>query len=302
LTDEAEIEKVRTEIRRKLISIQRNALTNNEERGLDTLFLAAGFAMWPAQDGRKPYNAPALLLPAKIEQRGQGGEPSLQIVGEPQPNIVLHYILEQNHNLSIDPDALIEVSASDETDQGWQTDPEAAFAYLEREAGHVSRFQINRSFALGNFQFAKMAIVEDLRKNREQLIEHPIVAAIANHGPSREALGSLGEDIEPRSLDDVSPNDEHLVLDADSSQQAAIATICTGRSGVIQGPPGTGKSQTIANLIAELVGRGKRILFVAEKRAALDAVLKRLRGHRTWAPDSGPARGLDLAEGGHGPD
>lgn len=274
--DRDEAEKVRTEVRRKLVSIQRKALSNSEERGLDTLYLAAGFATWPASDGGRPYCAPALLLPAKIEQRGQGGALSLQLVGEPQANIVLHYVLEQNHHLTIDPEALIDASSS-ESDEGWKTNPEAAFQFLEREAESVEGFEIQRSYALGNFQFAKMAIVEDLRKHREELVAHPIVAAIANHAPSREALGSIGAEIEPASLDQTAASDEHLVLDADSSQQAAIATICTGRSGVIQGPPGTGKSQTIANLIGELVGRGKRILFVAEKRAALDAVLKRLQ-------------------------
>ena len=44
----------------------------------------------------------------------------------------------------------------------------------------------------------------------------------------------------------------------------------------MKGPPGTGKSQTIANLIATLAARRQRVLFVAEKRAAIDAVLKRL--------------------------
>ena len=77
------------------------------------------------------------------------------------------------------------------------------------------------------------------------------------------------------------------MLDADSSQQAAIASALAGRSGVIIGPPGTGKSQTIANLIAELAARGRRVLFVAEKRAALDVVLNRLqdRGLRHLALD-----------------
>jgi hypothetical protein len=49
------------------------------------------------------------------------------------------------------------------------------------------------------------------------------------------------------------------------------------RSFIIQGPPGTGKSQTITNLIADYAGRGKRVLFVCEKRAALDVVFSRLR-------------------------
>ena len=68
------------------------------------------------------------------------------------------------------------------------------------------------------------------------------------------------------------------MLDADSSQRGAIGAVLAGRSLVIHGPPGTGKSQTIANLIATLVARGRKVLFVAEKRAAIDAVLSRLKG------------------------
>ena len=70
--------------------------------------------------------------------------------------------------------------------------------------------------------------------------------------------------------------DEFLVLDADSSQNYAINAVLAGQSLIVKGPPGTGKSQTIANLIASLIARGKKVLFVAEKRAAIDAVTKRL--------------------------
>ena len=72
------------------------------------------------------------------------------------------------------------------------------------------------------------------------------------------------------------PADEFLVLDADSSQNYAINAVLAGQGLIIKGPPGTGKSQTIANLVSSLVARGKRVLFVAEKRAAIDAVTKRL--------------------------
>jgi hypothetical protein len=67
------------------------------------------------------------------------------------------------------------------------------------------------------------------------------------------------------------------VLDADASQNYAINSVLAGASLIIRGPPGTGKSQTISNLIATLAARGKKVLFVAEKRAAIDAVLKRLK-------------------------
>ena len=44
----------------------------------------------------------------------------------------------------------------------------------------------------------------------------------------------------------------------------------------MHGPPGTGKSQTITNMIANALYKGKRVLFVAEKMAALSVVQNRL--------------------------
>ena len=49
-----------------------------------------------------------------------------------------------------------------------------------------------------------------------------------------------------------------------------------GSNLVVQGPPGTGKSQTISNIIANALAVGKRVLFLAEKQAALEVVKRRL--------------------------
>src|SRR5206468_4471985 len=71
--------------------------------------------------------------------------------------------------------------------------------------------------------------------------------------------------------------DQHLIISCDATQASAVARARTGSSYIIQGPPGTGKSQTITNLIADYVAQGKRVLFVCEKRAAIDVVFHRLR-------------------------
>ena len=57
---------------------------------------------------------------------------------------------------------------------------------------------------------------------------------------------------------------------------AAVMEAGQGHSFILYGPPGTGKSQTITNLIANALFQGKRVLFVAEKMAALNVVQKRL--------------------------
>jgi predicted ATP-dependent serine protease len=69
------------------------------------------------------------------------------------------------------------------------------------------------------------------------------------------------------------PDNEFIVLDAGSSQQCAIANVLAGQNALIHGLPGTGKSRTIANIVATLAATGHRVLFVAEKRAGLEAVL-----------------------------
>ncbi len=52
---------------------------------------------------------------------------------------------------------------------------------------------------------------------------------------------------------------------------------------VIFGPPGTGKSQTIVNIITDSLVKGKRVLVVSQKKAALDVVFNRLGDLRSKA-------------------
>src|SRR5262249_43387879 len=84
---------------------------------------------------------------------------------------------------------------------------------------------------------------------------------------------------EEQELDAVQPPEKTFhILDADSSQRLCLEAVARGHSFVLQGPPGTGKSQTIANLIADCLANGKKVLFVSEKIAALEVVYNRLRG------------------------
>ena len=70
--------------------------------------------------------------------------------------------------------------------------------------------------------------------------------------------------------------DSYQILDADSSQQEAVLAANNGKDFIISGAPGTGKSQTIANIIAESLANKKKVLFVSEKKTALEVVKKRL--------------------------
>ena len=123
------------------------------------------------------------------------------------------------------------------------------------------------SLTLGNFNYRKMTLVRDYAK----LIE----TDLANR--AFDTVFSLSPKLPEESPPPLELGDQHLIISCDAAQASAIARARSGASYIIQGPPGTGKSQTITNLIADYVARGKRVLFVCEKRAAIDVVFHRLR-------------------------
>jgi predicted DNA-binding WGR domain protein len=143
------------------------------------------------------------------------------------------------------------------------------FALVEEAQGNPYAWELDLcALTLANFNYRKMTLVRDYAN----LIEHDT--------PS-QAFDRIFS-IEPRAVDaapppELPPSDQHLIIAADATQVGAIARARQGDSLIIQGPPGTGKSQTITNLIADYVARGKRVLFVCEKRAAIDVVFHRLR-------------------------
>ena len=74
----------------------------------------------------------------------------------------------------------------------------------------------------------------------------------------------------------VDTDEAYLPITADASQLRAINMAANDVSFVLHGPPGTGKSQTITAMIANALTKGKTVLFVAEKMAALEVVERRL--------------------------
>jgi predicted DNA-binding WGR domain protein len=140
---------------------------------------------------------------------------------------------------------------------------------LEESEGHRYAWDLDLTqVTLANFNYKKMSLVRDYT----QLLETP------EANPAFDRVFS----IEPRAVDTEAPPpiptaERWNVVASDATQNAAVSLARSARSFIIQGPPGTGKSQTITNLIADYAGRGKRVLFVCEKRAALDVVFSRLR-------------------------
>ncbi|MEO3858868.1 AAA domain-containing protein [Acrocarpospora sp. B8E8] len=243
---------VRADAIRRVQAIHRKARELLEERGIRAGYLATGMARWD-ELFLEPA-APVLLRGLTITPtRARHDDFELALDDEEELNPVLVHKLATMYGAAVTSTGDLARAA---------------------ELAEIPGFEILPRQVIGTFTYAKLPMVRDMQAAGELLADSDIVAAIAGDPEAQELL--LATDTFP-AIDDT-PESDYSVLDADSSQRSAIDAVLAGRSLVIHGPPGTGKSQTIANLIAALVARGRKILFVAEKRAAIDAVLSRLKG------------------------
>src|SRR6266540_4365796 len=218
--------------------------------------------------------APVLLRLANLAPRGGAGEDfDLSLPGEWEINPTLLHLLDVDHGVKVEAEDLLELLDEDVE----PPDASAVFERLTKAASSVAGFAISDRFVLGNFSYAKLPMVKDLESATEALVQNELICAIAGDEAARDAVRSRHPAVSLDEPDHTPVADEFLVLDADASQSYVINAVVKGADLVVEGPPGTGKSQTIANLIATLAARGQRVLFVAEKRAAIDAVLDRLR-------------------------
>ncbi|MEM9311790.1 MAG: DUF4011 domain-containing protein, partial [Pseudomonadota bacterium] len=121
---------------------------------------------------------------------------------------------------------------------------------------------------LAHFNYRKMSLVRDYAS---------LIAETGDQASFDRLFSIAPRDVDTQVPEPLAMREQWNVVPSDATQDAAVAMARSGDSFIIQGPPGTGKSQTITNLIADFAARGKRVLFVCEKRAALDVVFNRLR-------------------------
>ena len=254
------------ELQKRLYYINNQAKTMLQEQGYNILYLAIGFLEW--KDKSKPRqknNAPLVLIPVSMERKKVGESFNLEWTGEDiQTNISLKAkLLEGGIEL---PD--FEFKKYGEVIDHY-------LASVKRAVSRMDGWDVNSNVALGFFSFTKFVMYNDLNpeawEENVDLTKNELIQAIFN--PAKNDQESFKEEeIDSR----LEYQNMYQVLDADSSQIAAIQDVKAGRNLVVEGPPGTGKSQTIVNLIAELLAEGKSVLFVSEKMAALDVVKDRL--------------------------
>lgn len=256
-------------LERLLLNTYYTARSTIEEQGVNTLYLALGMLRWfESAASEEERSAPLILVPVSLDRASARSRFRIRYTGE-----------ELGDNLSLQAklraEFRVELPALPPAED---LEPERYFEQVAEAVREQDRWHVDRqAIHLGFFWFTKLLMYEDLDPARwpgeEALDQHPVMSDLLGDGfadhPSPFPDGVL--------LDEkIDPADLHQIRNADSSQTLAILDVQAGRNLVVQGPPGTGKSQTISNLIAESMARGRRVLFVAEKMAALDVVKRRL--------------------------
>jgi very-short-patch-repair endonuclease len=257
--------------------IAEDARLSEQESGLSTLFLAFGFLEWSEhQNSEKRLFAPLLLLPVKLDKRktlrGKSVFSLSATADTADANLSLQKKLELDFGI-----AFPELSVETQDQHG----VEGYFEHVREAIADQNQWRVRRWLTLGHFAFGRFAMYADLAADSwpEHPSKHSLVGAVIR---GTEITGDGGESLltppADYSIDDpqIEAIAPILVHDADASQHSALVDVMKDRNLVIQGPPGTGKSQTITNIISNLLAAGKTVLFLAEKQAALEVVKRRL--------------------------
>lgn len=263
-------------LQRRLFDLHNEARTIIEEQGVNILYLAIGYLKWvDTSNANTERAAPLLLVPIDLVRGSVSDRFAIKWREEDfQDNLSLAEKLDIEFGVTL---PLLDNDGNDSFDLN------AYFTRVEKAIENMPDWSVEKdSMCIGFFSFAKFLMYKDL----------DAASWPESHSPLRHSLirQFLLSDIE--SSDDGETNtwargteklDERIpverldhVVDADSSQTVAIELVREGKNLVIQGPPGTGKSQTIMNIISTAVLDGKKVLFLAEKLAALDVVKQRL--------------------------
>lgn len=251
-----------------LIYIHKNAKQAIEENGSSTLYLAVGLLKW--FDRKTPEQArysPILLLPVEISRRSVNSKFTLKSrEEETMINITLVEFLRQEYELNLEA---LEQLPTDEKG----VDVAKVMGLLRQAVKQLRGWDVLEQLVLGNFSFSKLILWKDIVVHQDQLLKSDMVRSLVD--------GKLAftENHEPHSAKDFDSIHSHSVvlpIPTDASQMEAVIAAQQGRNFILHGPPGTGKSQTITNIIADALYHGKRVLFVAAKKAALDVVQRRL--------------------------
>ena len=250
-----------SELSKLLTKMYRTAKSSMEENGASTLYMTLGLLRWSEGIKTPKYHyAPIVLLPVDIIRKSANkGFVIRERDDEAQVNITLLEFLKQDFGIEIPG-----LNPPPKDEHG--LDIKKIFAIIRHAVMNQRMWDVIEEPFIGNLSFSQFVMWNDIHSHSDLLQRNKIVRALM------EGAGDWRSSI-PESAE---TEDAYLPVAVDSSQLRAINMAANGVSFVLHGPPGTGKSQTITAMIANALTKGKTVLFVAEKMAALEVVQKRL--------------------------
>jgi very-short-patch-repair endonuclease len=267
--------RIRTELTKadlgaRLLEVFRQSKTAFEESGAITLYLAIGFLRWfESESSDVERFAPIILVPVLLRRKTGDTFDLSAAPDETRVNVTLLKKLEKDFGLSASGFGVLP-----EDESG--TDVPEVFRRFRRLVANKTRWEVQETCFVGQFSFTKFLMWLDLEAKTEDLLENEFVRHLFEG--KGEAFLDLDDDyLSEERVDERPVLEITTVVDADPTQLSAIFAAESGANFVLQGPPGTGKSQTITNMIGQLLGGGKSVLFVSQKMAALEVVHNRLQ-------------------------
>ena len=273
------------ELDKHLVGINKKKSEWREETGINVLYTVFGFLEWKDKNDKDLFS-PLMLLPVELEKvrkkvrkGAKEYERTFFSINGEKTEIQLNETLAEKLQDDFDKFRITLPKYDNQQNLGdYFKKVVKYFQGLAQQTGILIKV---RSWAvIGIFPFKGLAMYHDLDPdddpNRERFVKNPIISSLLLE--SRKTSYSttpFGEEYEV-DKPDIENTVPYLVMDADASQFSAIVDVMKGKNVAIEGPPGTGKSQTIVNIIAAALAKEKKILFVAEKLAALEIVRSRL--------------------------
>ena len=250
-------------------TLYRESRTAMEENGADTLFLAMGMLKWyETEKSVVPRYAPLVMLPARLVRKSAGSYVLRMRDEDTTFNTTLVEMLRQTFGINITGLSPLPKDASG-------VDMRAIFSIVRAHVKEFARWDVIEEAMMGLFSFSKFVMWNDIHSNSELMRRNHIVDGLLQQRFAKET--AVDGEVDVRQADSTLPPTAFaLPVDIDSSQLEAVIESGQQRSFILYGPPGTGKSQSITNIISNALYHGKRVLFVAEKMAALQVVQSRM--------------------------
>lgn len=301
---------------RSMSSLKREMDLIEQETGANVFHVAYGFL----EGYLNPdfyIRSPILLFPAKLvrvqvrnvlhwaleweEDETPFFNRSLQLALQRHRNVDLSELSEELE--SYEPRELlnkvIALCKTNHVDVKWASDSKMIpFSDMRRDdiPGYGPGFTLKPYVVMGKFRQSASPLLQDY----DFLIQNPPIEGTLASMLGGKAKESDLEEVETEELNRVHEKDTFFVLDTDASQEAAVVASQNRQGLIVHGPPGTGKSQVIANLVADRLARGQRVLVVCQKPVALEVVNNRLSGlklnrHAALLRDSMKDRGATYA-------